>query len=141
MALLHPRECIGTYHIGAEHFRTRSKCVEIARPRPVVACAKSAYTAASPRVDSELAFRIICEVGHYFTGARGTLVEINIPSADEIDCIAHSVTTMHIAEERLISDSRTVDRQGWLRSLAVLAVERDSCLTSANNIVPPHSHN
>jgi hypothetical protein len=110
--------------------------VEIVRPPP-----KSAYTAASPRVDSELAFRIICEVGHYLTGARGTLVEINIPSADEIDCIAHySVTTMHIAKERLISASRTVDRQGWLRSLAVLAVERDSCLTSANNIVLPHSH-
>lgn len=80
-------------------------------------------------------------MGHYYTGARGTLVEITIPSADEIDCIAHSVTTMHIAKERLISDSRTVDRQGRLRSLAVLAVERDSCLTSANNIVPPHSHN
>jgi hypothetical protein len=89
-----------------------------------------------------MAFRTICEVDHYSISPRGTLVEIiSLVGVDEIACVAHySVTTMHIAQERLISASRTVDRQGWLRSLAVLAVVRDSCLTCANNIVPPHSH-
>jgi hypothetical protein len=50
-----------------------------------------------------MAFRTICEVDHHSTGARGTLVKINLlVSVDEIACVAHSVATMHIDQERLI---------------------------------------